>query len=90
MRRRGKLRGIRVAGRSGTVRYSAEPAGNPASTSSRRPVVHGSCRSVGVARHSHLRQVDAFIPMVDAIMFVGDSVTATLLYTQAAVFRSEP
>jgi signal transduction histidine kinase len=38
--------------------------------------------------NTHLRQVDAFIPMVDAIMFVGDSVTATLFYTQAAVFRS--
>ena len=35
-----------------------------------------------------LRQVDAFIPMMDAIMFVGDLITATLLYAQASVFRS--
>lgn len=35
-----------------------------------------------------LGQIDAFIPMVDAIMLFGDLVTATLLYVQAAVFRS--
>jgi len=35
-----------------------------------------------------LRQIDAFIPMVDAIMFVGDMITATLLYMQASIFRS--
>ena len=35
-----------------------------------------------------LRHVNAFIPMVDAIMFLGDLITATLLYVQASVFRS--
>ena len=35
-----------------------------------------------------LRQINAFIPMVDAIMFLGDLITATLLYAQASVFRS--
>ena len=35
-----------------------------------------------------LRHVDAFIPIVDAIMFLGDMITATLLFVQASVFRS--
>ena len=35
-----------------------------------------------------LPQEDAFIPIVDAIMFVGGLITATLLYAQAEVFRS--
>ncbi|RYD98772.1 MAG: GHKL domain-containing protein [Sphingomonadales bacterium] len=38
--------------------------------------------------HIRLRQIDPFIPMVDAIMFFGDLMTAALLYVQAAVFRS--
>jgi len=33
-------------------------------------------------------EVDGIIPMVDAFMFLVDLVTATLLYAQAAVFRS--
>lgn len=33
-------------------------------------------------------EVPAFIPVVDAIMFVGELITATLLFSQAAVFRS--
>ena len=33
-------------------------------------------------------EISAFIPVVDAIMFVGELITATLLYAQAAVFRS--
>ena len=37
---------------------------------------------------AQLRPIHAFIPMVDAIMFLGDMVTATLLYAQASVFRS--
>jgi signal transduction histidine kinase len=37
---------------------------------------------------ARLRQIDAFIPMVDSIMFLGDAMTATLLYVQAIVFRS--
>lgn len=37
---------------------------------------------------ARLREIDAFIPMVDAIMFLGDMITATLLYVQASVFRS--
>jgi signal transduction histidine kinase len=39
-------------------------------------------------RHLHWREFDAIIPMVDAIIFVGDLIIATLLYAQAAVFRS--
>ncbi|HEY5712355.1 MAG TPA: MASE4 domain-containing protein [Allosphingosinicella sp.] len=39
-------------------------------------------------RNVRLSQVDAFIPMVDAIMFVGELIVATLLYAQASVFRS--
>jgi signal transduction histidine kinase len=35
-----------------------------------------------------LREIDAFIPMIDAVMFVGELIIATLLYVQAAVFRS--
>jgi signal transduction histidine kinase len=34
------------------------------------------------------RPIDAFIPVTDAVMFVGELITATLLYAQAAVFRS--
>jgi signal transduction histidine kinase len=39
-------------------------------------------------RDIRLGEVGAFVPMVDAIMLVGDLITATLLYAQAAVFRS--
>jgi signal transduction histidine kinase len=35
-----------------------------------------------------LREIAAFIPVVDAMLFVSDLVTAILLFTQAAVFRS--
>ena len=35
-----------------------------------------------------LRQIDVIVPMVDTAMFLGDMVTATLLYAQASVFRS--
>ena len=34
------------------------------------------------------REINAFVPMIDAIMFLGELITATLLYAQAAVFRS--
>lgn len=33
-------------------------------------------------------QIDAYIPILNAIMFVADLITATLLYAQAGVFRS--
>jgi signal transduction histidine kinase len=39
-------------------------------------------------RELWLGEVDAFIPMIDAITFVGDLITATLLFAQATVFRS--
>ena len=39
-------------------------------------------------RDIRLHQFDAFIPMIGAIMFLGELITATLLYAQAAVFRS--
>ena len=39
-------------------------------------------------RDVRLPEVNAFVPSIDAIMFVGDLITATLLYAQAAVFRS--
>ena len=35
-----------------------------------------------------LIEVPAFIPVIDAIMLVGELITATLLFAQAAVFRS--
>jgi signal transduction histidine kinase len=35
-----------------------------------------------------LARIDAFIPIADTIMFIGDLVTAMLLYVQATVFRS--
>ena len=35
-----------------------------------------------------LGEVTAFIPMIDGIMLVGELITATLLFAQAAVFRS--
>lgn len=40
------------------------------------------------ARDIQLREVGAFIPIVDAIMFVAELITAVFLYSQAAVFRS--
>ena len=40
------------------------------------------------APNIRLAEVDAVVPMVDAIMILGDLITATLLYVQAAVFRS--
>lgn len=43
---------------------------------------------LSVLPEARLQQIDAFIPMVDAIMFLGDMITATLLYVQALVFRS--
>jgi signal transduction histidine kinase len=39
-------------------------------------------------RDLRMRHVEGFIPMIDAIMSVGDLVTATLLFAQASVFRS--
>jgi len=39
-------------------------------------------------RNIRLREIDAFIPTIDGIMFVGELIIATLLYSQAAVFRS--
>lgn len=39
-------------------------------------------------RAVRLPEVPAFIPVIDAIMLVGELITATLLYAQAAVFRS--
>ena len=39
-------------------------------------------------RDIQLGRVDAVIPTIDAIMFLGDLITATLLFAQASVFRS--
>ncbi len=39
-------------------------------------------------RDVSLGQLNAFIPAADAVMFVAELVTATLLYGQAAIFRS--
>ena len=35
-----------------------------------------------------MREIDAFVPIVDTIMFLSDLIIATLLYAQASVFRS--
>jgi len=39
-------------------------------------------------RDIQLRRIDAVVPTIDAIMFLGDLITATLLFAQASVFRS--
>ena len=39
-------------------------------------------------RDVRLLELHAFIPTVDAVMFVGDGMTAALLYAQAFIFRS--
>ena len=39
-------------------------------------------------RDIQLREVGAYIPIVDSIMFVSELITAALLFAQAAVFRS--
>jgi signal transduction histidine kinase len=39
-------------------------------------------------RDIRLREITAFVPMIDAIMFVCELIIATLLYAQASVFRS--
>jgi len=39
-------------------------------------------------RNIRLAEIDAFIPMVDAIMLIGELIIATLLYSQAAISRS--
>jgi signal transduction histidine kinase len=36
---------------------------------------------------ARLPEVGPFIPVVDAIMFVGEVITATMLYSQASIFR---
>ena len=41
-----------------------------------------------LVRDVRLPEVGSFMPTVDAIMFVGQVITATLLYAQASVFRS--
>jgi signal transduction histidine kinase len=41
-----------------------------------------------VLRDVSLPEVDAFYPMADAVMFVGEVITAALLYAQSTVFRS--
>lgn len=40
------------------------------------------------ARDIRWPHVDAFIPIINAIMFVGELITATLVFAQASVFRS--
>jgi len=39
-------------------------------------------------RNIRLAEIDAFVPMVDAIMLIGELIIATLLYAQAAISRS--
>lgn len=39
-------------------------------------------------RNLQLPEIPAFIPVINAIMLVGELITATLLFAQAAVFRS--
>ena len=41
-----------------------------------------------LVRDVRLPEVGSFFPTLDAIMFVGQVITATLLYAQASVFRS--
>lgn len=39
-------------------------------------------------RNTELAEVVAFVPTIDAVMFVGELIIATMLYAQAAIFRS--
>jgi signal transduction histidine kinase len=39
-------------------------------------------------RNVRLAEIDSFVPMLDAILFIGEVITASLLYAQASVFRS--
>jgi signal transduction histidine kinase len=39
-------------------------------------------------RGVRVREIDSFIPMIDALLLLGELMTATLLYAQAVVFRS--
>ena len=64
----------RAGGKSGSV--SSSSACSPPSCS--------SCRCVTF----DCAEIDAFVPMVDAVVVPGDLITATMLYAQAAVFRS--
>jgi signal transduction histidine kinase len=44
--------------------------------------------TVGPLSGVHLRRVDAFVPAYATAMFVNDSITAILLYTQFSILRS--
>jgi signal transduction histidine kinase len=48
------------------------------------------CASIPMllVRDVRLPEVDSFFPIIDAILFIGEVITATLLYAQASVFRS--
>jgi signal transduction histidine kinase len=39
-------------------------------------------------REVRVSEAPAFVPLIDALMFVGELITAALLYAQASVFRS--
>jgi signal transduction histidine kinase len=41
-----------------------------------------------LVRDIRLPEIGSFFPTVDAILFIGEVITATLLYAQASVFRS--
>lgn len=41
-------------------------------------------------RSIEVGEVAAFIPVVGSMMFIGDLIIATLLYSQARLFRSRP
>jgi signal transduction histidine kinase len=41
-----------------------------------------------LVRDVPLPEIDSFFPTLDAVMFIGEVITATLLYAQASVFRS--
>ena len=43
---------------------------------------------LSVIPNTRLREINAFIPMVDVAMFLGDLITAALLYVHASIFRS--
>ncbi len=51
-------------------------------------VLIGVLVSVYPVRNIPLGEVDAFIPVVDGMMLLGEIITATLLFAQAGVFRS--
>ena len=53
-------------------------------------IVFAALGILSIRPDERMPEIDAFIPMVDAVILLGDLITATLLYVEASVFRSRP